>query len=853
LVSAGERVPIRLVKENGGTISLDATSIDMVVERQQSNFALPFMSATKMGIDLNQAAVSFEVQGVFADDSGQEESSQATLDIDFFQEQSIIGFTPELADLAEQKGGGPFGGGSGADTKGGSSGRQKGGTGERTGSRGATPFNPVMQRTPSVLDGWHGKTMDLPVGYWLENAASTNLPYTTGLQLWLKAGDITGSHGSYISSWPDGSGFSRHFTQGTAANQPRLLPDATNGHNAVAFDGTDDYLTSSFISSLNGANMTVFAVYAPGDTDSAETNGVFTSKVSTAGYGIRYNADDDATGVGITTELESSSNTVEPEHKPNITSATLSANSTVLRLNGLQVDTSSDTYTPLTSGSAHIGADFGSSLQNYFKGHIYEIIVYNSVLSTNDIMDVEGYLANKYNLSYQLAGNHAYVAGPYNLNTDISIGVSFDAGRVGSKKEPYYYVNRTRVTDMVVGSVSGDTITVTGADPRDWFELTNSTTLYHVNFYQQSVDEKITSARGYGIVTAATSDSFTITRVADMVGKTISANMRVVMEPVGNSTTHNTPSRPVIIIPIKNANIIYDVTQPELVLGPYYPAFQGGAARGADYGLGIQRTDEFLAFMVSKALSESRDFASINAGSTTTRSWLALQSHSLRPVNAAGSNNISDVFSTEILESANGNNARVRVTQVHATSLGEVANKIVHNFNAVEVPVLHGFTGGKAGKKVKSGGDKAQDILGILANSQNMTTLHNTAAAGLTKTILDFGSTFVQQTLYEENNMGDYITGIQIPYDTLITFGEAAEDLIVAQRNHFLTTKTSTNTTDKISNVNTQHASGNYSLTAGGHLKNGISGLVTSFNVNRDAEMKAYEFALKFVAADIIM
>jgi len=148
---------------------------------------------------------------------------------------------------------------------------------------------------------------------------------------------------------------------------------------------------------------------------------------------------------------------------------------------------------------------------------------------------------------------------------------------------------------------------------------------------------------------------------------------------------------------------------------------------------------------------------------------------------------------------------------------------------------------------------KVEDILGFLANSQNMTTLHNTAAAGLTKTILDFGSTFVQQTLYEENNMGDYITGIQIPYDTLITFGEAAEDLIVAQRNHFLTTKTSTNTTDKISNVNTQHASGNYSLTAGGHLKNGISGLVTSFNVNRDAEMKAYEFALKFVAADIIM
>ena len=55
MASAGERVPVRLVKENGETISLYATSIYMVVERQQSNFAIPLMHAKRMGIDLNQA------------------------------------------------------------------------------------------------------------------------------------------------------------------------------------------------------------------------------------------------------------------------------------------------------------------------------------------------------------------------------------------------------------------------------------------------------------------------------------------------------------------------------------------------------------------------------------------------------------------------------------------------------------------------------------------------------------------------------------------------------------------------------------------------------------------------------
>ena len=46
----GERVPVRLVQENGNTISLDATSIDIVVERQQSAFGIPLADAKKMAM-----------------------------------------------------------------------------------------------------------------------------------------------------------------------------------------------------------------------------------------------------------------------------------------------------------------------------------------------------------------------------------------------------------------------------------------------------------------------------------------------------------------------------------------------------------------------------------------------------------------------------------------------------------------------------------------------------------------------------------------------------------------------------------------------------------------------------------
>ena len=87
----GERMPIRLVQENGETISLDATSVDIVVERQASNFGIPFFDAKKMGIDLNQASVAVEIQGVFADETGQEVTSQSQAIIDFYQPQQLLG------------------------------------------------------------------------------------------------------------------------------------------------------------------------------------------------------------------------------------------------------------------------------------------------------------------------------------------------------------------------------------------------------------------------------------------------------------------------------------------------------------------------------------------------------------------------------------------------------------------------------------------------------------------------------------------------------------------------------------------------------------------------------------------
>ena len=113
-------------------------------------------------------------------------------------------------------------------------------------------------------------------------------------------------------------------------------------------------------------------------------------------------------------------------------------------------------------------------------------------------------------------------------------------------------------------------------------------------------------------------------------------------------------------------------------------------------------------------------------------------------------------------------------------------------------------------------------------------------------------SKLATQTFYGERNRGDYIYAIQIPYDTNVTKGNSSLDAQVAQRNHWVMTDDAP-TFEKMAVSNDTHASKDYAPEHDDSRRNGIHGIITDFHVHRDAEMKAYEFALKFVAANIII
>ena len=847
MADEGERMPIRLVQENGNTISLDATSIDIVVERIQSNFGIPFFDAKKMGIDLNQARVVMEIQGVMTDDLGQEETSKATATLDFYQPQQVVNW------------GQPLGGGGGGLTSGGipstfnvTSASVAGITGlTNTGLTGgfSSGFGGSVGTAPvdfkdfgnNILKYWNKKYIDFPVAYWVEQSGELGIPVTNGLQLHLKADSLSStlSNNEEVEIWTDSSGNGRNVNQTNANKRPKYKR-LNQFDSYVQFDGVDDFLTVDYSPFLNSEEFTL--VVACKNSDSTGVQPVITSTdASSVGYSLAVNRGSTVgrfqwqgtasntlntdSSISVKNDIHIFSVTMEDTDSP----SDAESDAVTFYVDGVPAETTSTDFAPNTSVSFDIGKD----ASNFFQGAIFEIAFYNRVLTSSELESVEGYLARKYNTKIQQEGHTYYDNGSYNYDTK-HVRLAFDRRMVGSAKEPYGFLNQTRImTGVTISALSADkrTITVTGGSPDEWFELTEGDREYRVIFRSSTGSWRVSGGRIYeGLVTSVSGSQFTIEFVNKSGGSTPhSVGDSIYIRPVdyGDSQLYSTPLNPVMIIPIKNADTFDEQAAPEKAVGPEFPNHEDGSAR--DSGGGLTRTDEYITYLLSKALTA--DYIDLN-----------------RPVNALEETTLDKVFSTAITNSTSDHASRLTITQEYASSLGSLSDTINTNLGVGQMPVTQGFSGGRSGKRVKSGGDKIQDIIGILGNSNNYATNPD---LNFVTDALNIGLDFLSNQIGNKDTSGDYIRGIQVPYNSLATKGKNQLDTEVAQRNFFLTTEG--NTADKLSSANTVHASRSFSHVVEGHLKNGISGLVTNFSFNREAEMKAYEFSLKFIAADIIL
>lgn len=219
-----------------------------------------------------------------------------------------------------------------------------------------------------------------------------------GLQLWLDASQLEGLNpGSQVATWPDSSGSGHLANQSNGASQPTYQPTALNGHPAVRFDGSDDYL--SFASAIvSGAQeRTVVWVARPsaignrGIIDLGEGSSPGAAFLVTPEHGVRV--------MGGNRLWQSPPSTTAPSIGVVVlTGGTTSQLSAWMNGSTLAV-ASTGGVAIQTSGIGAVGTWSVAPIgPNNFTGDIAELLVYDRALSDIERSNLEESLATKYGI-----------------------------------------------------------------------------------------------------------------------------------------------------------------------------------------------------------------------------------------------------------------------------------------------------------------------------------------------------------------------------------------------------------------------------------------------------------------------
>ena len=242
----------------------------------------------------------------------------------------------------------------------------------------------------------------------------------TGLALWLDSADPSSMtfSGSSVTQWNDKSGNSRNAT---------ILSGYTGAtysstQNGLYFpNSTTGYETSY---SANPTNETMFVVFnnpSPSFYNNMVIGGPPGARALSGGYsgttgvGACSYLDNEVTWSGIASMPAS---TYTSGSTVIITGQVINSSSSSISQNGGTIYTASGTAFDFATVNTYIGTDTGYSPPLfYYIGYIMEIIFYNSVLSTSQRQQVEGYLAVKWGLQSDLPITHPYCTPsppPYN-------------------------------------------------------------------------------------------------------------------------------------------------------------------------------------------------------------------------------------------------------------------------------------------------------------------------------------------------------------------------------------------------------------------------------------------------------
>lgn len=250
-------------------------------------------------------------------------------------------------------------------------------------------------------------------------------------------------------------------------------------------------------------------------------------------------------------------------------------------------------------------------------------------------------------------------------------------------------------------------------------------------------------------------------------------------------------------------------------------------------------TDRVLNMALGGSNAYNSGTKTVTVTATATPAQIATQ------VKSGLDTSYSSYFTTSIVdgESSVGNNnitsSKLIITQTSdgvggnsSSPFFTLDNRIV----GINLPKTTDFAGGKTASR-KSAGDKAQDMYSIMNNSSRSTF----RAAGRSM-INVFTQQKNEKDIQNRNKASDYIVGIQIPFNSILTDGD------YTPRNFFMPTgfyDKNEKTSESAKAAGTEF-SGVDNFT-------GISGGMKSMEIMYDAGEAIYTFDMQFLPSDVMI
>ena len=256
----------------------------------------------------------------------------------------------------------------------------------------------------------YSPTSPLPVN--MERRRLFNPSRISGLQLWLDAtkglfdatsgGSPVTTDGATVARWEDQSGSGYHVTQSTSANRPVLKTGIRNSKNAIRFDGSNDGLVSANIAENNLSAMTCFVVSYVAGFGGGNFGRYFARGSDVRAWFLTAEQTNQRLfAIGASTFHDTANGSISTGswflNSAKWDGGTNIATNMSQRINKAN-STRGLTGTGATSSVANTTYQIGNrtDLARGFNGDIAELIIYNQALTTEQIDNVEGYLAAKW-------------------------------------------------------------------------------------------------------------------------------------------------------------------------------------------------------------------------------------------------------------------------------------------------------------------------------------------------------------------------------------------------------------------------------------------------------------------------